>query len=238
MSAYNMWSFFERSNDGPFCEDDQFLFELFLPTMDEVIKKYEITRDPEVLVPADDDLADRVWQAAVEFFLEVGVLNVHTHRRIVVDASELDEVLYHTPESYVVGDGQDTRIWRGRRPEDTGTPFCIFSPDITCDEELFLPMSISYLQEPLADGVCAPILEESMGLKIRSGTPTELAGCIEHAMTLRQAARLVGRPGALPGGGGDRPVRHRSDRGQRRQLGRAPLGWEVDRCAHRVQNRQ
>ena len=26
MYAYNMWSFFERSNDGPFCEDEEFLF--------------------------------------------------------------------------------------------------------------------------------------------------------------------------------------------------------------------
>lgn len=104
-------------------------------------------------------------------------------------------MLYHTPDRYVVGDGRDTRIWQRRLPEDTKTPFCIFSPDITCDEELFLPMSIAYLQEPLADGVCAPILEESMGLKIRSGAPTELAGCIQHAMTLRQAARMVGKPG-------------------------------------------
>jgi methylamine--corrinoid protein Co-methyltransferase len=34
-----------------------------------------------------------------------------------------------------------------------------------------------------------------MGLKVKSGTPTELAGVVEHAMTLRQAARLAGRPG-------------------------------------------
>lgn len=87
MYAYNMWTFLERSHDGPFCEDDSFLFDLFLPTMQEVVEKYEIARDPDVLVPADDDLADRVWQAAVEFFLKVGVLNIHTHRRIVVDAS-------------------------------------------------------------------------------------------------------------------------------------------------------
>jgi len=56
-------------------------------------------------------------------------------------------------------------------------------------------MSLAYIQEPLADGVCAPILEESMGLKIKSGTPTEMAGVMEHAMSLRQAAKLAGRPG-------------------------------------------
>ena len=195
MPPYKMWEIFERANTGPFCEDDEFLYKIFMPKMKEVIKKYDIKYDPDHPVPADDDLADRVWQAAVEFFLDVGVLNVDTHRRIMVDEAELKEALYHTPERYLVGAGKDTRCWEPRPPEGTEPPFCIYSPDITCDEEIMLPMSIAYVQEPLADGVCGPILEESMGLKIKSGTPTEMAGVVEHAMTLRQAAKLAGRPG-------------------------------------------
>jgi methylamine--corrinoid protein Co-methyltransferase len=34
-----------------------------------------------------------------------------------------------------------------------------------------------------------------MGLKIKSGAPTEMAGVVEHAMSLRQAAKLAGRGG-------------------------------------------
>jgi len=195
MPPYKMWEIMERANTGPFCEDEDFLHELFMPKLRQVIEKYEIKYDPDHPVPDDDDLADRVWQAAVEFFLDVGVLNVDTHRRILLDESELEEALYHAPGRLLVGAGKDARWWKHRRPEDTRTPFCIFSGDITCDEEIFLPMSIAYIQEPLADSVCAPILEESMGLKIKSGTPTEQAGAMEHAMSLRQAARLAGRPG-------------------------------------------
>ncbi len=195
MPPYKMWEIMERANTGPFCENDDFLYKVFMPKMREVIKKYDIKYDPDNPVPADDDLADRVWQAAVEFFLEVGVLNVDTHRRILVNESELKEALYHAPGRYLVGAGKDARWWERRLPEDSRPPFCIFSGDITCDEEIFLPMSIAYIQEPLADGVCAPILEESMGLKIKSGTPTEMAGVVEHAMSLRQAAKLTGRPG-------------------------------------------
>ena len=195
MAPYKMWEIMERASTGPFCENDDFFFEVFMPKMTEVIEKYGIKYDPDTPVPDDDDLADRVWQAASEFFLEVGVLNVDTHRRIIVDESELKEALYHTPGHYLVGTGKDTRLWKHRGVEDPRPPFCIFSPDISCDEEIFLPMSIAYIQEPLADGVCAPILEESMGLRIKSGTPTEMAGVVEHAMTLRQAARLAGRPG-------------------------------------------
>lgn len=195
MPSYKMWEIMERANTGPFCEDDDFLYKIFMPKMKEVIKKYDIKYDPENPVPADDDLADRVWQAAVEFFLDVGVLNVDTHRRMMVSESELKEALYHAPGRYLVGAGKDTRWWEHRLPEDNQPPFCIFSGDITCDEEIFLPISLAYIQEPLADGVCAPILEESMGLKIKSGTPTEMAGVLEHAMSLRQAAKLAGRPG-------------------------------------------
>ena len=79
-----MWEIMERANTGPFCEDDDFVFKIFMPKMREVIQKYSIKYDPDSPVPNDDDLADRVWQAAVEFFLEVGVLNVDTHRRIMV----------------------------------------------------------------------------------------------------------------------------------------------------------
>jgi hypothetical protein len=190
-----MWQIMERSQTGPFCEDDDFVYEIFMPKISELVEKYQITYDPEHPVPDDDGLADRVWQAAVELFLDVGVLNVITHRRILLDQAEVREALYHAPGRYWVGDGRDARLWEHREVEDTKPPFCIFSPDITCDEELFLPMSLAYIQEPLADGVCAPILEDTMGLKIKSGAPTEMAGVVEHAMSLREAARLAGRPG-------------------------------------------
>jgi methylamine--corrinoid protein Co-methyltransferase len=192
---YRMWEILERARTGPFCEDDTFTMERFLPKMQEVIAKYRIEYDPAAPILGDDGLADAVWQAGVEFFLEVGVLCVDTHRILTFDERELREALYLIPGEYLVGSGKDARVLRHRQVEDAAAPFVIFSPDISCDEELFLPMCVAYLREPLADGFCAPILEESMGLKIKAKTPTELAGSMEHAMSLREAAKLVGRPG-------------------------------------------
>ena len=195
MSHLKMWDIMARATDGPFCEDDDFLYKIFFPKMKQVIRKYGIKFDPSQPVPADDDLADRVWQAAVEFFLHVGVLNADTHRRIMISESELKEALYLAPEQHFVGSGQDARVWKRRKVEDTRPPFCIFSPDITYDEDIFLPASIAYVQEPLADAVCGPILEESMGYTIKSGAPSEIAGVTEHATLLRHAAKMAGRPG-------------------------------------------
>jgi methylamine--corrinoid protein Co-methyltransferase len=192
---YKMWEILERARSGPFSEDEPFIMERFIPKLKEVIKKHGIEYDPATPISSDKDLADRLWQAGLEFFLEVGVLCVNTHRIITFDQGEVREALYLTPGEYLVGSGKDARWLRRRHVEDVNPPFVIFSPDISCDEELFLPMCIAYLKEPLADGFCAPILEESMGLRIKAKTPTELSGSIEHAMSLREAAKLVGRPG-------------------------------------------
>lgn len=192
---YRMWEILERARTGPFCEDETFTMRRFLPKMQEVIRKYGIEYDPATPIPSDDGLADAVWKAGIEFFLEVGVLCVDTHRILTFEESEVREALYLIPGEYQVGMGKDGRLLRHRGVEDPDPPFVIFSPDISCDEELFLPMCLAYLKEPLADGFCAPILEESMGLKIKAKTPTELSGSMEHAMSLREAAKLVGRPG-------------------------------------------
>ncbi len=194
---YKMWEILERARTGPFCEDEAFTLERFLPKMQEVISKYGIKYDPATPIPGDDRLADAVWQAGVEFFLAVGILCVDTHRIMTFDEKELREALYLIPGEYLVGLGKDARVLKRRQVEDGKPPFVIFSPDISCDEEIFLPMCVAYLREPLADGFCAPILEESMGLKIKAKSPTELAGSMEHAMSLREAAKLVGRPGVF-----------------------------------------
>ncbi len=238
MPHLKMWEIMERAAEGPFCEDETFLYEIFLPKMKQVVRKYDIKYDPALPVPADDDLADRVWQAAVEFFLAVGVHNVDTHRRILISEAELREALYLAPEQHVVGAGHETRFWQPRKVEDARPPFCIFSPDITYDEDIFLQASMAYVQEPLADGVCGPILEESIGINIKSGTPSEMAGVMEHAMLLRNAAKLVGPARPVPRRGGHGPVGRRPDRGQQQRVGRALYRRPPDRRAHRDEDRQ
>ncbi|ATW27486.1 monomethylamine:corrinoid methyltransferase [Candidatus Formimonas warabiya] len=193
--AYRMWEIMERARKGPFMEQEDFIYNRIIPNMREVVKKYGIKYDPAHPIPADDDLADRVWQAAVEFFLKTGVYNQDTHRIIECTEREVKEALYAAPDHYLVGTGKEERTFGHREVEDQRPPFVIMSPDITYDEPDHLASCLAYLKEPLMDGICSPLLEEFMGMKIRAGSPVELGGCIEHAMNLRQAAKLVGRPG-------------------------------------------
>jgi methylamine--corrinoid protein Co-methyltransferase len=192
--AYRLWEMMERATTGPFMEEKKFITKLMIPKMREVIKKYEIKYDPKNPVPADDSLADRVWQAAVDFFLEVGTYNQNTHRVMKFTEAELKEALFAAPDQYLVGANQDQRVFGHRDVEDRKRPFIIMSPDITYDEEYFLSACIAYLKEPLLDGICSPLLGKFMGMDLISHHPIELGGCLHHAMELREAARLVGRP--------------------------------------------
>jgi len=185
----------ERAQNGPVCLEKDFDLKLIVPELRRVIKDYNICFDPTTPVPEDNSLADSLWQAAMDFYLEVGTLCTDTHRRILFTEDEMKEALGNFPGKFILGFGRDAKEISCRRIEDPKRPFCLFSPDITCDEELFLPMSMAYLQEPLADGVCAPILDEIEGMPIRSGSPSEVKGSVAHAMMFREAARRVGRPG-------------------------------------------
>ena len=193
-TAYRMWEILDRAKTGPLMDEEDFLPRRFTPTLKKLIKKYEIKYDPATPCPADDDMADRIWQAAWDLFREVGYYNTDTHRIITVTDEEIREALYMANDRYTVGGGKDARVFKHRDIEDRERPFCIMSPDITVDEKYHQSMCMAYLKEPLLDGLCGPLLEETFGHLIESAGPTEISGCIQHIVNQKLAARLLGRP--------------------------------------------
>lgn len=194
-TAYRIWEMLDRSRTGRFMDEDDFLPKLFTPTLKKIIRKYEIKYDRQNPCPTDDAMVDRIWQAGWDLFREVGYYNTDSHRIIEVADEEIKEALYLTKDQYWVGSGKDARLWKHRQVEDTEPPFCILSPDITVDEKYHQSMCMAYLKEPILDGLCGPILEETFGHLIESGGPTEISGCIQHITNQKMAARLLGRPG-------------------------------------------
>lgn len=192
--AVRLWETMERSQIGPYMEEDHFVKKILMPTVKALVKKYGIKYDPSQPVAADDDLADRVWQAGVELFLTVGTYNQDTHRVINFTEAELKEGLFAAPDHYMVGANHDLRKFGHRDVESKEKPFIIMSPDITYDEEVFFSACLSYFKEPLLDGICSPLLGDFMGRPMTSHFPLEIGGSMHHAMTLRETARLAGRP--------------------------------------------
>ena len=196
-SAYRMWEIIERSQTGPLMEEEHFLPKRFTPALKKLIKKYEIKYDAETPCPWDDDMADRVWKAAVELVLQVGYYNTDSHRIIMISEEEIKEALFTAQDQYWVGEGKDARLFKHRSVEDRALPFGIMSPDITVDEKYHASLCLAYLKEPTLDGLCGPILEESFGHLIQSGGPMEISGCVQHIYNQKMAARLAGRPGVF-----------------------------------------
>ena len=196
MSTFRMWEVFAKADDGPFYKDQgEWMLKSFIPNIRRVVKEYNIKYDGHTIVNQDDDLADRVWAAAKDFFVSTGVYNQDTHRVMQFTEREVNEVLYTKRPKYLIGAGHDQRWLRVRAVEDKERrPFHLFSPDANFSTDIHKKACMAYLKEPLLDGLCAPLLEDFMGRKATSQNPTEVAAAMEHAMNLRDAQRLVGKP--------------------------------------------
>ncbi|HMK84042.1 MAG TPA: monomethylamine:corrinoid methyltransferase [Candidatus Bathyarchaeia archaeon] len=192
----------DRAETGPICSEKDFDLKILLPKLKDVIKKYDIHFDPENIVVDDDSLVNNVWKAAVELYLDVGTFITTTNRRVLFEKDEIEEAMGTLPGKITVGSGIDARDMFHREVEDTRRPFCRMNPGCVCDEDIFLPMCMAYLQEPMADGTTAPILGEIEGRNITVGGPLEIKASVAHAMMYREAARRVGRPGTYKQGVG------------------------------------
>lgn len=189
-----IWDVVERSESGPYMKEDDFDWQVGL-TARKLVEKYDIRYDPEQVVPADDDLADRVYQASLDLFLELGTYCRDTNRLVKFTRDEVEWALKHAPRTVTYGQGRDQAVMVYRGVEDSTPPFCLCTPvGQSVAEERFVPMVQSYAQEPLADTFSSAFSQTVHGRPIKSGTPQEVEAAIWNVIKLREAARAAGRP--------------------------------------------
>ena len=85
----------ERSENGPYIKESDFDL-MIVRAVPQLVKKHGLKFDPDVLVPADDAMADRLYQAGLELLVNTGVYNQSTERRIIFTK---DESL-HVPQNF------------------------------------------------------------------------------------------------------------------------------------------
>jgi hypothetical protein len=71
----------QRSLIGPLMEEDAFNRQV-TKGIRRVVREYQIRIHPEHIINQDDELADRTWQAALDFLAACGVYNQSTARVI------------------------------------------------------------------------------------------------------------------------------------------------------------
>jgi len=199
-----------RSLTGPVMEEETFNRQV-TRGIRRVVKEYDIVVDKNYIVNQDDDLADRVWAAAVDFLAGCGVYNQSTGRVILHNQDEIRDILNDASPEVWLGEGTDAVLERYRRVADPRPPLnmgsSIGSP---IAEELFVPVMMSYIQEPLVDVTCAASLMTVQGQDIRTGSPLELLAAWAEVDLMRLALNRAGRPGMAWTG----VMMSMSDRGQ------------------------
>jgi methylamine--corrinoid protein Co-methyltransferase len=185
----------ERSENGPFIKESAYDLALARKTA-ELVRKHGIQFDRQVIVPSDDDMADRLFQAGLELFLEMGVYNQSTERRILFSPDEVQSAVAEAPRAITMGLGKDAREMCHREVE-TAEPCIVHSgPTGTPSSERYHPLILfSCAQEPLVDVLGGGSVSTYMGQLIIPGSPLEILGVRKQAAVARQAINLAGRGG-------------------------------------------
>jgi len=194
----NFMEIIDRALKGPYYSEKDFDLKVFVLKLREMVKKYEIKYDPENPIPSDNDLADRVFKAGVEFYTNVGTYCVDTERIIKFTEAEIEEALATAPSAPVFGEGKEAKALVGRKPESDIPPWCFIGAGgaAVSNEELFVSILEAYASFlPLANSITTPTIKAINGKTIRAGSPLEILACIRSSVLAREALRRGGRPG-------------------------------------------
>jgi hypothetical protein len=188
------WDVLERAETGRIVDAKQW-DRMIGKVASQVVADYDLKYDPEDPVPADDTLADRMFEAGVKLFEKTGIYCMDTRKVIEFTRDEIMEALAEAPDRVIYGSGNDAVEIPHRKVEDPRAPSVHFSAVGTpVTEELFVPVSQSYAQEPMADTFSGPLITTYRGMPVTSGSPVEVEAAIWNVVKLREAARWAGRP--------------------------------------------
>jgi methylamine--corrinoid protein Co-methyltransferase len=195
-----MLNVLDKTEKGPLVEVDLFDKEYIYHTVKELIDKYEISWDPEIYVPADDQLADRLFEAGMELALKTGVLCLDSSRRMVWSRDEMDWAINSTPAIVFLGADKD-RCAISKRSPDEDSPITVAGGaiGIPVPEELFVPVMVSIIQESVIDIVDNASFLTTHQRPIRAESPWEVVACWQEVDLSFEAARIAGRPGIAIG---------------------------------------
>lgn len=186
----------DRIAGGLPMEKDAWDVDQVAMTTRELVRKYRIAWDKNVIVPNDPDLADRVFQAALDLAERLGVYWMSAKRVVRFERTELEAGMRAAPTELVMGEGADARTLFARGIMDRRPPLVWGgNPGVPTPEALFLPNVMSWMQEPIVDLITCGSLTQVHGRTVETREPTEILATRMELRLLREGLRRVGRPG-------------------------------------------
>jgi methylamine--corrinoid protein Co-methyltransferase len=161
-----------------------------------LVKKYRLDWDRARVINDDPGRASAIFDAALDLAIELGAYNYSTGRVVKFTPEELQAGLRRAPQALTLGEGKDARTLAARTVCDARPPLAwAGTPGTPVPERLFLPMAISYAQEPLVDMMTCGTLTHVDGRVVETGSPLEIVATRRELQYLREAQRRAGRPG-------------------------------------------
>ncbi len=156
--------------------------------------------DPENPVPSDDEMADRLFHAAVDFISDVGVYCPDTRRIIKFTREEIQEAVANSSGRCIMGEGKERYVFTPRLPDsDTNPWFHVGTGIINTDERVAFNLVKAYAGIKQANSISAPALDRVDGYMVEAGKPSEILGAIRGVKIARDALMQAGRPGLAIG---------------------------------------
>ncbi len=185
----------DRAASGQMMIQKDFDVKVFIPALRKVLKNYDIKWDKKTAVNMDDSLADRVFEAAVDFYSEVGTYITDTERVIKFTKQEILEAVEDAPKEAYFGEGPDRCVMKGRLPDSDELAHCHVGSGTNTTEEVALRLVESYARISKAKTISIPIINTLGHIRTAAGAPTEIFAGIRAMQYGREGCRRAGRPG-------------------------------------------
>jgi methylamine--corrinoid protein Co-methyltransferase len=187
---------FDRTVEGPLMSDQDYYLKRYVPALSRIIEKYKIRFNPDTPLPFDDALADAVFEAAVDFFAEVGAYCPDTSRVMEYTKEEILQAAAKAPSSSVFGEGPDRGVMRSRKPDEHTEPWYHCGGGIyTTSEAVFMNQVEGLAGIRKANSLSIPSSINIKGQDARVRSPHEVMAAIKTVIMARDACRRAGRPG-------------------------------------------
>lgn len=168
----------QRAMTGPVMKVDDFDLKLAKKARS-LVKEYEIKYNPEELL-VDDETADKVFDAAVDFLSEIGLYHQDTQRVIKFSKDEILQMVKEYREmpdkGVTFGSGEDEHTIAPRNPGDGKRPAIWIFPGATSTEKTVTPYVQLCAQEKLIQGfsITSGGIRSVQGIEPKIGTPSEI----------------------------------------------------------------
>lgn len=197
--------YWSRAVTGEICFEDDFDKKVYWPKLKAITKKYGIEYNPDQMVPCDDDVLKRLWEAAIELVVDCGILCVDTRRIMHFSRKEILEMVNNVEDNFTAGTGKDQITAYHRKIGDYNY---VKNPVVTlgrilgpCTMDAYHAIAQSYAQVPQMD-IChfQGNLQEIYDCPITPDSPWEVYAEFWCEAQVKDACRQVSRPGISDGG--------------------------------------